>query len=65
MSDIEKVIKGLECCKECTKEEPFKLCADCPYDEISIAVQDCRAVLSADALEVVKSVRTNAHGIMI
>lgn len=65
MADIEKVIKGLECCKESTEEEPFKLCADCPYDDISIVVQDCRAVLSTDALEVIKSLRTIAHGIVI
>ena len=51
MVDIEKVKKGLECCKECTKEDPFQRCGDCPYNEESIFIQDCRAVLSADALE--------------
>ena len=51
MVDIEKVKKDLECCKECTEEDPFQRCGDCPYNEESIFIQDCRAVLSADALE--------------
>lgn len=54
MVDAEKVIKGLECCKECTQDDPFQLCDECPYNDISIVVQDCRAVLSAEALELLK-----------
>ena len=53
MADREKVRKGLECCARCTNEEPFGGCDDCPYNEISISVQDCRAVLCKDALEVI------------
>ena len=55
MADIEKVIEGLECCKENKEDNPFPKCGDCPYNEISLFVDDCRAVLSADALEVIKS----------
>lgn len=57
MPDIDKVLKGLECCKDCTNEEPFAKCKECPYNEISVSVQDCRAVLSADALELMKRLR--------
>lgn len=54
MVDAEKVMKGLECCKECTNDDPFQRRDECPYNDISISVQDCRAVLSAEALELVK-----------
>jgi hypothetical protein len=54
MVDMEKVKKGLECCKESTNEDPFRGCSECPYNYISISVQDCRSVLSADALELLK-----------
>lgn len=54
MADIDKVKKGLECCKECKEEDPFQRCSDCPYNDVSICVQDCRAVLSADALELLE-----------
>ena len=49
-----KVITGLECCRKSTNQDPFQECKKCPYNEISISVQDCRAVLSADALELLK-----------
>ena len=51
---IEKVRKGLECCMACTSDDPFARCEECPYNEVSIAVQDCRAVLSMEALEILK-----------
>lgn len=36
-------------------EEPFALClSECPYNGESICVQDCRSVLCADALELLK-----------
>lgn len=54
MTDREKVIKGLECCKASTNDDQFQRCSECPYNNISISVQDCRAVLSADALELLK-----------
>lgn len=53
MADLEKVKKGLECCARCTNDEPFAGCDECPYDEISISVQECRAVLCVEALEVI------------
>ena len=54
MIDRKKVKKGLECCKASTNDDPFQGCSECPYNDISISVQDCRAVLSADALELLK-----------
>ena len=54
MADMEKVKKGLECCKASTNDDPFQRCSECPYNDISISVQECRAVLSADALELLK-----------
>lgn len=57
MVDAEKVMKGLECCKECTNDDPFQRCDECPYNDISISVQDCRAVLSAETLELLKEQR--------
>lgn len=55
MADLEKVKKGLECCARCTNDEPFAGCDECPYDEISISVQECRAVLCVEALEVIEN----------
>ena len=54
MTDREKVIKGLECCKESTEDDPFQMCGECPYGDISLFVQDCRAILSEDALKLLK-----------
>lgn len=54
MIDREKVNKGLECCIKSTWNDPFAECEHCPYNEISIFVQECRAVLSADALALLK-----------
>ena len=52
MKLIDKVRLGLKCCKESMGDEnPFEKCKECPYNEISIDVDDCRAVLCADALE--------------
>ena len=54
MKDAEQVKKGLECCMASTNDDPFQRCSECPYNDISISVQECRAVLSADALEQLK-----------
>ena len=54
MTDRDKVKKGLECCKVSMNDDPFQGCSECPYNDISISVQECRAVLSADALELLK-----------
>ena len=54
MIDMEKIKKGLECCKASTNDDPFRGCSECPYNDISISVQECRAVLSADALAMLK-----------
>ena len=55
---IEKLKKGLECCTACTSDEPFQRCEECPYNNVSIAVQDCRAELSKDALELIEEMST-------
>lgn len=52
--DREKVLRGLECCIKSTWDDPFAECEHFPYNEISIYVQECRAVLSADALTLLK-----------
>ena len=51
----EKVIQGLECCRKSTGEDPFSGCEECPYNEISISMQDCRAVLCSDALDLIRA----------
>ena len=47
MADREKVIKGLECCCHTDGSN----CAKCPYD---IADSDCTALMSMDALALLK-----------
>ena len=56
MEKLEKVKKGLKCCMANTPDDPFQKCEECPYNEISIAVEDCRAVLSRESLEVITEV---------
>ena len=63
MADREKVKKGLECCKASTNDDPFQGCSECPYNYISISVQDCRAVLSTDALSLLKEQEAEAKWI--
>lgn len=53
MNDLQKVKKGLECCKHCTNENPFQMCDECPYNK-TVSVQECRAVLSDDALKAIE-----------
>ena len=57
MINREKVMKGLECCSALNIDDGSDRCEECPYNEISIFVHDCRAVLSADALELLKEVK--------
>ena len=52
MVDIEKVKRGLECC-QVDENDDLEQCARCPYNDISIAVQECRTQLCKDALEVI------------
>ena len=55
MPDKDKVMKGLSCCiVSMAEEEPFAKCEKCPYGTISIDVQTCRSILSAEALELLK-----------
>ena len=49
----EKVELALECCQ--TDEfGDYEHCKECPYNEMSIFVDDCRTKLSQDALEVIR-----------
>ena len=50
MADIEKVIKGLECCKAIH----IYLCNDCPYHDDDVDDNNCKESLCADALELLK-----------
>ena len=55
MIDIEKLMKGLECCQiSMDDENPFAKCEVCPYNHYGISVQDCRSVLSGNCIEVLK-----------
>ncbi len=55
MVDTEKVKNGLRCCSISMEDDnPFGKCIDCPYNDVSIIVDDCRAVLSREALEVIE-----------
>ena len=47
----DKVVIGLACCRENTPDDPFQRCGECPYNDHGINVEDCRGVLSSDALE--------------
>ena len=56
MAELEKVIKGLECCKT-------QNCAECPYEDTSAPVGKfgadelvaCQPVLYADAIDLLKA----------
>ena len=54
MADIEKVIKGLECCY-CNYPKTMD-CKNCPYDKICYHDKDCSLMLR-DALELLKDYR--------
>ena len=53
MVDVEKVKRGLECC-QVDENDDLENCFKCPYNEISMIVQECRTQLSKDALEVIE-----------
>lgn len=51
----EDVKKGLKCCQvSMSEEDPFGKCQECPYNQVSVCVQECRSVLCKDALELLK-----------
>lgn len=52
MHDMEKVIIGLQCCRDSMNDNPYGRCGECPYNEVSLSVQECRSVLCADALAI-------------
>lgn len=56
MADIEKVIKGLECCLRESEHIDDNPCADCPYYDIDSGVGGkCIDDKDRDALELLKS----------
>ena len=62
----DKVVEGLKCCQvSMSDENPFGKCADCPYDAVSVSVQDCRSKLSADCLELIESLKTQLDEAML
>lgn len=50
MADLDKVIKGLECCstRDC-------YAGICPYYDDGVDIEDCTSELAADALELLKA----------
>ena len=50
--DLDKVLKGLRCC-QVDKDGDLEMCERCPYNKISIVVQECRTELCKDALDVI------------
>ena len=55
MVEIEKVMQGLACCQiSMGDEKPYFKCDACPYNDISIVVEDCRKQLSQDALQTIE-----------
>lgn len=61
-TDLSKIIKGLECCQASMREEePFAMCEECPYNDISLFVDCCRSVLCKDAVELMKKQEEVVH----
>lgn len=54
MIDADNIKQGLRCCIASTSDNPFSRCEECPYDELSVSMQECRSVLSTDALELIE-----------
>lgn len=52
MADIEKVIKGVECCQNPTERGITCECVDCPYEQGHTS--KCRVILKIDVLELLK-----------
>ena len=57
--DREKVIKGLEICKN-----PHGRCAECPYDDGEIDFTNCTSILCGDALALLKEQEAKPPAIM-
>ncbi len=66
MIDQKKVLEGLRCCQVSMKDDrPFEKCGKCPYDGVSIAVEECRSQLSADCLELFESLNAQLDEAML
>ena len=55
MIDLEKLKKGAQCC-QAEKDGDLEHCEDCPYNEVSICVQECRTAMNRDVLELIAQV---------
>lgn len=53
MIDIGKLKKGAQCC-QAEKYGDLEHCDDCPYNEVSICVQECRTAMNRDVLELIE-----------
>lgn len=51
MTDLKKVIQGLECCSKYTGDE----CQSCPYEPVCKPMKDARNPLMMDALSLLKA----------
>jgi hypothetical protein len=51
--NIEKLKNGLMCC-QVDKWGDLENCGECPYNEVSICVQECRTAMSRDVLELIR-----------
>ena len=50
--DAEKIMAGLRCC-QVENYGDLEHCEECPYNEVSICVQECRTALNRDAQELI------------
>lgn len=59
MKELDKIIKGFECCKSILRRSAefaseANVCEECPYNTIGSNAIDCIADLHDDALKVLK-----------
>ena len=50
---MEKVLKGLQCC-QVNENGDLESCPECPYNEVSMFVEECRTKMCRDALKLLK-----------
>ena len=61
MMDIEKVIRGIECCT--ADPEGQRNCDDCPYEAIQISGGHCQNRMHKDALAELQNATRTVAGI--
>ena len=67
MADMEKVIKGLECCDCDLDHAYFNSCFKCPYEEDNQCggMGLCTSLLAHDALALLKAQDTVEHALSV